>query len=147
MESFCTGYLCLFDLIDDALNNNANKSLGYMTELEMLSICNITKININSSTVWVNSKRELVSDAELWTHILLSFDPNMIICTQHKEITDVRPCCTTVFWVRRIAVHAGHGKCEEKRGILIAGKRHGKEGMKGMGKEGKANCGKRDVKV
>lgn len=35
---------------------------------------------------------------------------------------------------------------EEKRGIPTAGRRGGKEGIKGMGKEGKANCGKKDVK-
>lgn len=34
--------------------------------------------------------------------------------------------------------------CEEKRGILIAGRAGGKEGMKGMGKGGKAKCFKRD---
>lgn len=49
--------------------------------------------------------------------------------------------------MRRIAVDVGHGKCEEKTGIQIARRRGGKDNVKGMRKEGKANCGKSDVKV
>ena len=68
---------------------------------------------------------------------MLSFDPKIILFLQH-ELLRCDYAVQLFSGVRRIAVYAGLGKCEEKRGVQVTGRRGGKEDVKGMGKEGKA---------